>query len=139
MTTPPDGVSSLPQESGPTYPVGAWDRIGFETATWPRRVVALIVDWWLCVAVSAGFFHGSSLATLAVFLVSQIVLVGTVGMSVGHFVCGLRVLRGDGAWAGPFRAAVRSLLLCLVIPAVVTQQGGRGLHDVAARTVIVRR
>lgn len=109
------------------------------TAHWPRRVVALFIDWWLCVAIAAGFFHGSSLATSAVFVVSQVVLVGTVGCSVGHFVCGLHVLRGDGGWAGPFRALVRTLLLSLVIPAVVTQEGGRGLHDVAARTVITRR
>lgn len=33
----------------------------------------------------------------------------------------------------------RTVLLCLVIPAVVWDSAGRGLHDVAAGTVVVRR
>jgi hypothetical protein len=33
---------------------------------------------------------------------------------------------------------VRTVLLCLVLPAVVWDSSGRGLHDVAAGTVIVR-
>jgi len=33
---------------------------------------------------------------------------------------------------------VRSALLCLVIPAVVWDRDGRGLHDTAAGTVLVR-
>jgi uncharacterized RDD family membrane protein YckC len=37
------------------------------------------------------------------------------------------------------RGAVRTALLCLVIPAVVWDADGRGLHDKAAGTVIVRR
>jgi len=36
-------------------------------------------------------------------------------------------------------ALVRTLLLGLVIPAVVTDDDGRGLHDRAAGTVVVRR
>ncbi|PZP04804.1 MAG: RDD family protein, partial [Dermacoccus nishinomiyaensis] len=34
--------------------------------------------------------------------------------------------------------AVRTVLLCLAIPAVVTDSSGRGLHDKLAGTVIVR-
>jgi hypothetical protein len=34
---------------------------------------------------------------------------------------------------------LRTVLLCLVIPAAVWDAQGRGLHDKAARTIIVRR
>jgi uncharacterized RDD family membrane protein YckC len=36
------------------------------------------------------------------------------------------------------RAALRTLLLCLVIPAVVFDPDQRGAHDKAAGTVVVR-
>jgi uncharacterized RDD family membrane protein YckC len=35
--------------------------------------------------------------------------------------------------------AVRTVLLCLVIPAAVMDSNGRGLHDIAAGTVVLRR
>jgi uncharacterized RDD family membrane protein YckC len=120
---PPDGPGSL-------APLG-------------RRIVALLVDWALCWAVSLGFFGGNSWATLLIFLGENVVLVGTAGFTVGHRVLGLRVRRlvadaPDGQ-PGPLRALVRSLLVCLVIPAVVWDGDGRGLHDRAAGTAIVRR
>jgi hypothetical protein len=33
---------------------------------------------------------------------------------------------------------VRFVLLCLLVPALVTDRDGRGLHDKAARSVVVR-
>jgi hypothetical protein len=127
-----------------------------------RRVVALAVDWALCLAISAGFFHADPMVTLAVFAVESVVLVGTIGATVGHRLLGLQVRpapaerpAGPGAPARPtsssaadvartaapglLRAAVRTVLLCLVIPAVVWDADGRSLHDRAAGTVLVRR
>ena len=40
---------------------------------------------------------------------------------------------------GPGAALLRTGLLCLVIPAVIWDASGRGMHDVAAGTVILRR
>jgi uncharacterized RDD family membrane protein YckC len=34
--------------------------------------------------------------------------------------------------------AVRTALLALFLPAVVTDRDGRGLHDLAAKTVVLR-
>lgn len=106
------------------------------------------------------FLSGDSVATLAVFAVSTTVLVATLGSTVGHLLLGLRVVavadrepgapggrpaRSAPAGAGPrvgpgFRAAlVRTALLCLVVPAAVWDRDGRGMHDVAARTAVVRR
>lgn len=129
-----------------------------------RRLVALAVDWALASAVGWGFFAGDPMAILAVFGLSTLVLVGTLGHTVGHRVLGLHVarrvelvpqdeartaqeretlrLRRERALSfgpGPLPALVRTVLLCLVIPAVVWGADGRGMHDVAAGTVLVRR
>ena len=40
---------------------------------------------------------------------------------------------------GFLSALARTILLCLVVPAVVWDSDGRGLHDRVAGTAIVRR
>lgn len=102
-----------------------------------RRIVALFIDWFSCMLISAAFFDSNSFATMVTFAVVQVITVGTIGFGPGHRICGLRVQRLDGRLPGPLRALVRTLLLCLVIPAVVYDSDGRGLHDRAAGTVLV--
>ncbi|MBX9246160.1 RDD family protein [Actinotalea ferrariae] len=134
-------------------------------ATLGRRVLALLVDWTLSLAVAAqvfpdptspapGIFAADPTGTLGVFAVSTAVLVSTLGFTIGHRLVGIRVVRvrdlaggrggaGDGPRAprapGVVAGVVRTLLLCLVIPAVVWDGEGRGMHDAAAGTVLVRR
>jgi uncharacterized RDD family membrane protein YckC len=103
-----------------------------------RRVGALAIDWAIASFISAGFFGYDSLATLGVFAVMTAILVGTVGSTIGHRLVGIGVRRLDGGASGPGRAVVRTLGLCLVIPAVVWGDDGRGLHDRWAGTTIVR-
>ncbi|QDW63634.1 RDD family protein [Oerskovia turbata] len=109
-------------------------------ATVGRRAVALVVDWVLCLLISYLVFDANSMATLGVFAVENLLLVSTLGYTVGHRVMGLqvRVLGGEGRMVGLWRALVRTVLLCLVVPAVVWDGDGRGMHDKAAGTVIVR-
>jgi hypothetical protein len=38
----------------------------------------------------------------------------------------------------PGRSALRALLLCLFVPALVMDADSRGLHDRAARSVVVK-
>jgi uncharacterized RDD family membrane protein YckC len=40
--------------------------------------------------------------------------------------------------AFPLQVAVRTVVLCLVLPALITSKDGRAYHDVAAGTRIVR-
>ena len=117
---PPDGPGSL--------------------ATVGRRVVALVIDWVLCLLISFLLFDENPMATLAVFALENLLLVSTLGYTIGHRVMGLqvRVLGGEGRMVGLWRGFVRTGLLCLLIPAVVWDGDGRGLHDKAAGTVIVR-
>ena len=134
--TGPDtsGISKYPgerlglPESGP----GSIARAG-------RRLVAIMLDWGLAMLISNFAFGGDSWATLAVFAAEQMLLVGTLGYSIGHRVVGIHVVRLGGAPAGPLAGLVRALLLCLVIPAVIFDPDHRGLHDKAMNTVLVRR
>ncbi|UFU01663.1 RDD family protein [Ruania suaedae] len=105
---------------------------------WGRRVAALAIDWLIASAISAGFFDYHPLATVAVFAAMTFLLVGSLGSSIGHRLLGLGVRGPGGGLPGPLRGLVRTLLLCLVIPAVVTGPDGRGVHDRAAGTTIRR-
>ena len=154
-------------EGGPTGPGTSGERLGLppdgrgSKAGLGRRVAALAVDWVACLAISATFFpatssglwlsRGSSAATLAIFAAENLLFVGSIGFSFGHRLLGMRVRRivvareggpaepDDGRAPGFGRAAIRTVLLCLIIPAVVWDGDGRGLHDRLAGTAIVRR
>ena len=103
-----------------------------------RRVIGICIDWGIALLISNFAFAGSPWATLALFAAEQILLIGTLGYSIGHRVAGIHVMRLGGGPAGPLPALVRTLLLCLVIPAVVFDPDQRGLHDKAMNTVLVR-
>ncbi len=103
-----------------------------------RRVVAVTIDWALCLLISSALFGRNAWGPLGVLAVENVVLVGTIGMTVGHRLLGLRVVRLGGGAVGIARAAARTVLLCAAIPAVVWDADGRGLHDHLAGTVIVR-
>ncbi len=99
---------------------------------------ALAIDWALCSLISAAFFGYDGTATLGIFALEQMLLVGTLGYSIGHRVFGMQVQRLEGRPAGFGAAIVRALLICLVIPAVVFDEDQRGLHDRAVGTLLVR-
>ena len=103
-----------------------------------RRIIAIVIDWGIALLISNFAFAGDSWATLAIFAAEQILLVGTLGYSIGHRIAGIHVVKPSGGPAGPLAGLVRALLLCLVIPAVIFDPDQRGLHDRAMDTVLVR-
>lgn len=106
-----------------------------------RRIAGITLDWFVALLVARLVLRDTGLgsfAPLLVLLVEQTLLVGTLGTAIGHRVVGVHVTRVDGGPPGPLRAAVRSALLCLAVPALVWDRDQRGLHDKAAGTVIVR-
>lgn len=114
-----------------------------------RRVVALLVDWMLCQVIAIGLFDmpwgevagAQTFLPLGLFFLLNVVTVPTIGTTIGHRLLGIRVvsLDGDGHQAPPpGRAVARAALLCLFLPAVIMDEDGRGLHDKAARTVVVK-
>jgi uncharacterized RDD family membrane protein YckC len=112
-------------------------------ATMPRRIGAIIVDWGIALLISHAFFADNSWATLLIFGGMQLILVGALGYSFGHRILGLQVIRMGqklkSGYVGLYKAFVRSLLLCLVIPVSIWDADNRGLHDKAAGTVLIRR
>lgn len=115
-------------------------------ATLGRRVLALVVDWGVCVLVVAAFgldpLYGppsDSLLALLVLVVERTLLVGLLGFSIGHRFVGLRVARLDGRPVGLPAAFARSALTVLLIPPLVLDPDSRGLHDRLAGTVVLRR
>lgn len=108
-----------------------------------RRLGALLVDWALAYLIVAAFgWHPSTeqgqWGVLAVFAAEHLLLLSTLGYTIGKRIFGLRVGR-LGAPLTPLSVVIRTVLLMLVIPAVVWDRDGRGLHDRAAGTVELNR
>jgi uncharacterized RDD family membrane protein YckC len=115
-----------------------------EVAGLGRRLVALGIDWLVSIGISLLLFRNvaygsqeSSVAILLIFAAEVILLTWLTGSSFGQRIMGVQVIRLDGTRLGLPRVALRTLLVCLVIPAVVMDSYGRGLHDRAVGSVVV--
>ncbi len=104
-----------------------------------RRLGALAIDWGAAVILSVAFFSYDSWATLAIFAVVQAVFLLVINGSPGHLILGMRVVPIAGGYLGVWRPFARTILLCLVIPAVIWDRDQRGLHDRLIGTVLVRK
>lgn len=109
------------------------------------RALALIIDWALCSVIASallGYRWGgqgnSGFEPLLIFAIENVVLIGTLGSTIGQFIVGARVTRLDGSAAGPLAAIIRTALLCVVIPALIFDIDQRGLHDRLAKTILVK-
>ncbi|WTW94538.1 RDD family protein [Streptomycetaceae bacterium NBC_01309] len=110
-----------------------------------RRLIALLIDWLLCYVIAYAFIGrgdlnatGTNMGTLAVFAAANLLLVSTLGYTVGKRIMGLRVVSVTRDHLTPLAVVVRTLLLCLVVPAAVYDRDGRGFHDKAVGTAVVR-
>ncbi|BBE22490.1 RDD family protein [Arthrobacter sp. MN05-02] len=92
----------------------------------------------LLALLSAAFFGYDGFATLYIFLVEQVLFVGFFGYSIGHRLMRMQVQTLDGRPAGYLTALIRSVLLCLVVPALVLDADQRGLHDRVRNTGLFR-
>jgi uncharacterized RDD family membrane protein YckC len=102
-----------------------------------RRVLALIIDWLLCMVIAVWLTH-SQFWTIAVFAVEVWVLTALTGITVGKRLCGIRVIRAGGGLVGFRWALVRTALLLTVVLPLLTDYDRRGVHDRAADTIVVR-
>lgn len=116
-------------------------------AGYGQRLAALAVDWLVAFLVAAAFVGGDVWtgegvglwAPLIALLVELTLLDGLLGYSIGRRLLSIAVVRIDGRTpVGLPRALLRSALLCLAIPALINDGDRRGLHDLAAGTVVVR-
>lgn len=115
-------------------------------ARFGRRLVAIFIDWTMCQLIAFLLFkvelgHGGpgSFVPLGIFAVENLVLLPTMGATVGQRLLGLLLMSVDGRRVSLVQVLIRTLLLCLAVPALIWDQDGRGLHDKAAATLLVLR
>lgn len=130
---PGELVDGLPV-SGPGSPAG-----------WGRRIAALLVDWILANALAFAAVGlqvwdpatGRTWIPLLCWFGLVVVSTAASGASLGQRALRLRVVRLDRRRVGVPRALLRTALIALVIPPLISTRQGRGLHDLAAGTAAV--
>ncbi|WP_159941119.1 MULTISPECIES: transporter [unclassified Nocardiopsis] len=120
-----------------------------------RRLTGLALDWALALALAWGAYGAGLLGSgptsqeavvqlvnntvLVLFAGMNILLLTLFGTTVGRRIAGVGIrATGERSWPWFLSVTVRTLLLCLVIPAVIYDRDTRGLHDRAAGTVAAR-
>jgi uncharacterized RDD family membrane protein YckC len=106
-----------------------------------------MIDWLASMLVVA-LFVGAQVWTgrglvqwgpMGVFLLEATLFTALLGGSFGQLACRVVVVRLDGGPVTVLRALLRTLLVCLVVPPLIFNPDQRGLHDLAARTVTLKR
>ena len=110
-------------------------------AAFSTRVVAFFVDAILA-ALVAGLFTAPRLPgnwSLLPFALIYVVALVAFGQTPGMRLLGLRLAHPqEGQRLAVWRAVVRTGLLMLLVPALVVDADGRGLHDKLTDTAVVR-
>ena len=109
-----------------------------------KRILALIIDWVAAILVVQVIPNGpdygtqtNSLLTLIVFAIEVTLFTWMMGSSFGQRIVGLRV-RDLIKDSNPtlVQSLIRTLLIVLLIPPLLADAAGRGLHDRIAKTKI---
>ena len=110
-----------------------------------RRLGALVIDWFaslgIALLVFRDFAYGtpdSMLATTGVFYVEIVLFTFLISCSFGQRLLSLRVVNLNGGRLSLWRIMLRTLLILLVIPALVMDSDGRGLHDRIVGSRVIR-
>lgn len=110
-----------------------------------RRLAGVTLDWLLAYALTLGFLGLDALGGSAigwwvwlVWAVLTALPTALFGMTPGMVAVGIRVARVDMAAVVGFRAVARTILLGLVIPPLIRDEDGRGWHDRASATIVIR-
>jgi uncharacterized RDD family membrane protein YckC len=110
-------------------------------ATLGSRALGLVIDVVLAALIAWAFTAPEPPRnwSLVPWFLITVVTVSIFGFTPGMGAAGIRVVRVDGTvMVGLPRAVPRAILVFLVIPAVITNGDGRGLHDRAAGTIVLR-
>ena len=115
-------------------------------APFGRRLAALFVDWAAAnlvtvLLVRGRFSYGTesfNVLAVGIFALEVFLLTWTAAASFGQRLLGIRVVSLDRGRVGAARAAFRTLLICLAVPPLIWDRDGRGLHDRAVLTAVIR-
>ena len=111
-----------------------------------KRILALIFDWGAAILVVQVIPNGpdygtqsNSLLTLIVFATEVTLFTWMMGSSFGQRIVGLRVIDFYSDSNPRFvQSLFRTLLIVLLIPPLLADAEGRGLHDRLAKTKIIK-
>jgi uncharacterized RDD family membrane protein YckC len=109
-------------------------------ASFPRRLAALVIDCVLAALAAAAFTYpvAPRLWSAVVLFVSYTFFTGLFAQTIGMRLLRIGVVRvTDGRPIGLVRAAARTVLLQLVVPAVILDRDGRGWHDRLTGSIVV--
>ena len=107
-----------------------------------RRVIALLIDWTMSRLIASLIGPYLSIQTdfntLLIFYIEVTVLTILFQSSAGQRIMAIKVVSYPEQLRVPAKKiALRTLLICLVIPAVFTKDG-RSVHDFLTNTQTVR-
>lgn len=116
------------------------------TAGFGRRFAALAIDWILGYLIALLVSGPDPLVApnfnwyvLGIWYLLTAVPVAIFGASAGMTALGIRVASvDDSVVVGVPRALLRTLLIAVVLPPLIRDADGRGWHDKASRTIVVR-
>ena len=109
-----------------------------------KRILALIIDWASAILVVQVIPNApeygtqrNSLLTLIIFALEVMLFTWLMGASFGQRIVGLRV-KDFVKDSNPslLQSIFRKLLIVLIIPPLLADSDGRGLHDRLAKTKI---
>lgn len=146
----PTSAGELPDPAWPGELLGFPQTGRRSVARWGRRILALAIDWLLSLLVVGAVTRTNPWAyshqgevnsgiALAVMVVEIWVFTCVLAGSAGQVALRLAVVRTRGGRLDPTRALIRTVLVMLVIPPLVYNRDQRGLHDMAADSIVIRR
>ena len=120
-------------ESGPRSVARFGPRLGAVAIDW---ALAYGLSWLLFPTVTAD--PRNPWLTPVIFGLLEVIFLLFFNGSIGQLLLRMRVVPISGGAMAPWRPLVRTVLLCLGIPALIWDRDQRGLHDRLAGTVLVR-
>ena len=107
-----------------------------------RRVLALAIDWTMSRLISGllnpYLFIKNDFSTLFIFFLEVAFFTIIFQASAGQRILGIKVVTyPEQARVAHKKIVIRTLLICLVIPAVFTKEG-RSLHDYLTQSQTIK-
>lgn len=115
-------------------------------ASMMRRIGGLLIDWIIATIVAALITHftyalgGQATVQLMVWAVISVVSAFLFARTPGQAMLGMGIACIDrpGQRVGFLRCLGRTLLTIFILPPILTDADGRGLHDRATGTAVIR-
>lgn len=115
--------------------LGLPERGPASAASYPRRIGAVFVDWFIASGIGMMLADNNQWVILGIFVVLHFAFLWLFATTLGKLLFRIQVVQVGGAPIKLYQAAIRAVLLGLVLPVLIIDRDGRGLHDKLAGTV----